>query len=131
MPLGSGWKNQVMTWEVTVSGGKPTLAHVATSNPLESNVQDPGFFTSISSNGTTPNTAIIWAVGRAAGSDDHVTLYAFNATPSGGVLPQLFAGKAGSWPNTGGNANIVPTVANGHVYVASNKELQIFGLIGK
>jgi hypothetical protein len=55
-------------------------------------------------------------------------LYAFNATPTGGLLPQLFAGVAGSWPNTGGNANIVPTVANGRVYVASNKELQIFGL---
>ena len=31
---------------------------------------------------------------------------------------------------TGGNANIVPVVANGRVYVASNKQLTIFGLGG-
>jgi hypothetical protein len=28
----------------------------------------------------------------------------------------------------GGNSNQVPVVANGKVYVASNKQLQIFGL---
>ena len=122
-----------MTWAPTVSLGKPSLSLVASSPLLETNVQDPGFFTSVSSNGTVPNTAIIWAVGRAACnqptcSSFHVTLYAFNATPSAGVLPQLWAGVAGSWPNTGGNANIVPTVANGRVYVASNKELRIFGI---
>lgn len=124
---------QVMTWAPTVSLGKPTLSLVASAPPLETNVQDPGFFTSVSSNGTIPNTAIIWAVGRAACDPPscatfHVTLFAFNATASAGSLPQLWAGVAGSWPNTGGNANIVPTVANGRVYVASNKQLQIFGL---
>jgi hypothetical protein len=36
----------------------------------------------------------------------------------------------GAWPNTGGAANAVPVVANGRVYVASNKELRIFGLGG-
>jgi len=40
----------------------------------------------------------------------------------------LFQGAAGTWPYTGGNANIVPVVANGKVYVASYKELAIFGL---
>jgi hypothetical protein len=40
----------------------------------------------------------------------------------------LFQGTAGTWPNTGGNANIVPVVVNGKVYVASNKQLNIFGL---
>jgi hypothetical protein len=34
---------------------------------------------------------------------------------------------AGSWPNTLGNANIVPVVANGKVFVAANKSLRIFG----
>ena len=126
--------NQVMTWGPSVSLGKPSLTPVASSSALEVNMQDPGFFTSVSSNGTTANTAIIWAVGRAACDTPaclsyHVTLYAFNGTPSGGSLPLLWSGAAGSWPNIGGNANIVPTVANGHVYVASNKELQIFGLL--
>jgi hypothetical protein len=63
-------------------------------------------------------------VGRpsGAGSDPKaVNLFAFAATPSSGstTLTQLFSAKAGSWPNTGGNANIVPVVADGKVYVAS------------
>jgi len=35
-----------------------------------------------------------------------------------------------AWRNTGGNANIVPVVANGRVFVASYKQLTIFGLGG-
>jgi hypothetical protein len=47
-------------------------------------------------------------------------LYAFSATANpDGSLTQLFAGVAGAWPNTNGNANIVPIAANGKVYVAS------------
>lgn len=92
--------------------------------------QDNGGFTSISSNGTAANTAIIWAVGRPMSDQDvRVTLFAFNATASGSSLTPLWHDYAGSWPNTGGDANIVPTVANGMVYVGSNKQLQIFGLI--
>jgi hypothetical protein len=53
-----------------------------------------------------------------------VTLYAID--PSNGT--ELFSDKAGTWPNVTGSANIVPVVANGKVYVASNKELSIFGL---
>ena len=40
----------------------------------------------------------------------------------------LFSSPAGSWPHIGGNANIVPVVANGKVYVAANKALTIFGV---
>jgi hypothetical protein len=43
-------------------------------------------------------------------------------------MTQLFNGGAGSWPNVGGNSNLVPVVANGEVFVASYKQLQIFGL---
>ena len=91
--------------------------------------QDPGFFTSISSSGSS--NAIIWAVSRPISTTDtEVTLYAMNATPSNGTLPNLFQAKAGSWPTLRGNANIVPTVANGRVYIASYKQLSIFGLTG-
>ena len=119
---------QVKMWSLTTSGSQPSVASVASSPDLETSVQDPGFFTSISSNGTTANSAVVWAVGRASGADLHVSLYAFNATPSGGTLPLLWSGAAGSWPNKDGNSNIVPTVANGRVYVASNRQLQIFGI---
>ena len=40
----------------------------------------------------------------------------------------LFHANAGVWPNYGGDSNQVPVVANGKVYVASDKQLQIFGL---
>ena len=43
-------------------------------------------------------------------------------------MTQLFKGLAGHWPNLGGNSNIVPVVANGEVFVASNQELVIFGM---
>jgi hypothetical protein len=106
------------TWRVQMSPS-PTLAPEATATI--SSGQDGGFFTSVSSNGAAAGSAIIWAVGRPTGSPYAVNLYAFAATPSGGstTLTHLFSAPAGSWPNTGGNANIVPVVANGKVYVAS------------
>ena len=54
-------------------------------------------------------------------------LYAFAATPVNGTLKLLYSGAAGQWPNLGGNANIVPMVANGLAYVAAYKSLTIFG----
>src|SRR3954471_7756881 len=85
--------------------------------------QDPGFFTSISSNGTQSGTAVIWAVSRPVDTNPaNILLYAYNA--ANGAL--LFSATAGTWPNPG-NANLVPVVANGQVLVASNKQLAIFG----
>jgi len=120
-------QSQVETWTVNTTVS-PALQLEASSPALATTPQDPGFFTSVSSNGTQHNTAIIWAIGRPTGTDDHITLYAFNGTASGGVLPLLWSGPAGTWPNLSGNANLVPTVANGRVYVASNRQLEIFGL---
>jgi hypothetical protein len=118
--------SQMMQWKVDTSSS-PALAKEASASVTSG--QDPGYFTSISSNCVAANTAIIWAVGRPlSNSNTHVTLQAFDATASGGALNPLWSSEAGSWPNTGGNANIVPTVANGMVYVASNRQLQIFGL---
>jgi hypothetical protein len=119
--------NEIMQWTVNTAN-TPALTLEATA-PVTSG-QDPGFFTSISSNGTTKNTAIVWAVGRPLSSTDTlVLLQAFDGTASGGALKALWSANAGSWPNTAADADIVPTVANGMVYVASYKQLQIFGLI--
>ncbi len=88
------------------------------------NGQHGGFFTSVSSNGTTAGTAVVWAVGRPTDNDPaYVDLYAVN--PDTGQL--LFSDVAGQWPNTTGDANLVPVVANGLVYVASDQTLTIFG----
>jgi hypothetical protein len=130
------------TWQVQMSPA-PTLTQEATAT-INSG-QHGGFFTSVSSNGTNAGSAIIWAVGRPTGEGANptaVTLFAFGATPPSGstALRQLYSAPAGSWPNTGGDANIVPVVANGKVFVASayldasgntRGQLNIFGKGGK
>lgn len=124
------------SWKVNTSLS-PALQLEASSPSLPSGPQDGGFFTSVSSRGTNANTPIIWTIARPSGTNNHLTLVAFNGTASGASLTQLWSGQAGFWPNTGtvsnpltisGNANLVPTVANGRVYVPSYKQLQIFGL---
>jgi len=104
-----------------------TLTMVA-SGTMSSSAQDPGFFTTISSDGTAD--PIIWALARPVSiSQPAITLYAFNPDAGGSTMPALFQGAAGTWPNIGNNANLVPVVANGEVFVASYQQLQIFGLL--
>jgi hypothetical protein len=117
----------VRVWKLATSP-KPALTQVAIS-PYMVGGQFPGFFTSVSSNGTS--NAIIWALAHPPNSSvlSPVYLYAFNPdATTGSTMTQLFKGVGGVWPNLGGNSNLVPVVANGEVFVASNKELQIFGL---
>ena len=121
---------QAKTWKINTAAS-PALQLAASAPSLASTDQDGGFFTSISSNGITPDTSIIWAGGRPTGSDNHVTLYAFNGTEYGGVLGELWSDVAGVRPKSGGNANLVPTVANGRVYVASYQILKIAGRTGR
>jgi hypothetical protein len=120
----------VGVWKVVTS---PTamLTNVTNSSGPGNSVQDPGFFTSISSNGTA--NPIIWAISRPATTSNGapISLYAFNPESGGGTMSQLFNATAGAWPNTTGNANLVPVVANGLVFVASHQQLQIFGLTGE
>jgi PQQ enzyme repeat len=113
---------------ITAAGSH--LVAESTTSTIPASEQDPGFFTSVSSNWRDAGTAIIWAVGRPSTSPPVVTLYAFAATPVNGALPLLYSATAGQWPNLGGNANIVPMVANGLVYVAAYKTLTIFGAGG-
>ena len=115
----------VQTWQIQTSPA-PALVSEGTGAVQQSG-QDPGFFTAVSSHSGYLPSAIIWAVARATSSSAPVMLYAFAAVPSGGTLKQLYSAAAGTWPNTGGDANIVPVVANGKVYVAAYKSLTIFG----
>jgi hypothetical protein len=126
---GNGGTAQITVWKIQTS---PTVAFVqeGAASPVVSG-QDGGTFTTISSNGTQAGTSIIWATGRPTTvAPATVNLYAFAATPSSGKLTLLFSSPAGAWLNVTANADIVPVVANGQVYVASNKQLTIFGLGG-
>jgi outer membrane protein assembly factor BamB len=118
----TGAGNTTIIWRIQTSPSV-TLVKERTLSALVSG-PDPGFFTSVSSNGTQAGTAVIWAVSRPTNtSPANVVLYAFNA--ANGSL--LFSANAGTWPNPG-NANIVPVVDDGRVFVASNQQLAIFGL---
>jgi hypothetical protein len=120
----SGGGNTVKIWKLSTSP-RPSLSKVATAATF-GNGQDPGVFTSVSSNGAS-NT-IVWALSRPlSASKPDIYLYAFNPD-SGSSMPDLFKTVAGAWPNVTGNSNILPVVANGEVFVASNKQLRIFGL---
>jgi hypothetical protein len=122
----SSGAHAVTLWSLQTS---PSVTLVNAGTLTIASGQSPGFFTSISSSG--PNNAIIWAMSHPLStSSTGVTLYAISPQPSGSTLPLLFSTVAGSWPSLAANANIVPVVANGHVYVASYKQLSIFGLLG-
>jgi len=114
----------VRVWKVQTS---PKVAlSLGKLSPGVGGGQDPGFFTTISSNGKA--NPIIWALSHPPNSGTpSIYLFAFDPE-SGSPMKQLFKGTAGTWPNLGGNANLVPVVANGLVFVASNQQLQVFGL---
>ena len=115
--------SSVITWDLATSDSSHAKLTQERTVPITSG-QDGGFFTTVSSNGMQPGTAIIWAVGRPTAVPGAPTLYAIDPT-TGNILLQT---PAGNWVNGNSNANIVPTVANGHVYVGSNGQLQVFGL---
>ena len=92
-----------------------------------------GFFTVVSSNGTIAKSAIIWAATAQPptppATNYPIFLYAFDAAAPDGTLNPLFPPMlAGTWPGQHYNATVVPVVANGKVFVASDRELAIFGL---
>jgi|SRR5580658_194283 hypothetical protein len=122
--------SSVEVWKVQTSP-QVALTELSASASLGPSPQDPGFFTTISSNGNS--NPIIWALSRPVNTAK-APLYLVAFNPDGGrkhtAIQHLFREKAGYWPNLSGNANLVPVVANGQVFVASNKQLQIFGLLG-
>jgi len=120
----------VIVWKLQTSP-KASLQQVAQSAPITRNqhvgTQSPGFFTSISSNGTS--NPIIWALSRPLNAiTAPIDLFAFNPESAGSALTKVFQAQAGNWPNLTGNSNLVPVVANGQVFVASHKQLQILGM---
>jgi hypothetical protein len=118
--------NSLSLFQVETSP-KPALKYLKGSNYIPGS-QNPGFFTSISSNGSS--NPIIWALTHPTGSGDNpVYLYAFDPNAGNTNVKAIFSAKAGFWPNVNGNSNLVPVVANGQVFVASNKTLTIFGLL--
>ena len=120
--------NAATIWKVETSPSVQLLAE-NTTNPLPPPVmpQNQGFFTTISSDKRRADTFVIWALARPSSTiPPNITLFAYDAKTANTV----FSGAAGSWTLGNGNANLVPVVANGRVFVGSSKQLSIFGLPG-
>jgi hypothetical protein len=116
----------VVVYKLQSTGTGVNLVQEVTSAGLKTG-QDAGFFTTVSSNGRQAGSAIVWAFGRPTGTTpDYATLYAFAAATGA----TLYSAPAGTWPQSTANANVVPVVANGQVYVATHDQLAIFGLGG-
>jgi outer membrane protein assembly factor BamB len=130
----TGGGNGATIWTLS-SGREPQLTFQSStgSDPTDGYPDDGGVIPVISSNGTAAGSAVMWFVQRPQSSMDKnpgtpVTLWAFDVN---NLNSALFSVQAGTWTHAvNSNANIVPTVANGKVYVASNMQLQIFGLLG-
>lgn len=125
--IGAG--STIQSWKVQTSA---TVALVNVANSAELFQRDHGAYTSISSNGTM--SPIIWAAGtpypKGQNNDTVMGFYAFDPEAGGSTLKMIYSNETfGTWPY-GGNAFIVPVVANGEVFVASGQELTIFGLTG-
>jgi hypothetical protein len=120
--------NAATIWKVETSPSVQLLAE-NTTTPLPPPVkpQNQGFFTTISSDNRRAGTFLIWALARPSSTvPPNITLFAYDAKTASTV----FSGAAGSWTPGNGNANLVPIVANGRVFVGSERQLSIFGLPG-
>ncbi len=122
----SSGATKAQVWKLATSPS-PSLT-LSKQSPILTTGQNAGFFTSVSSNGKS--NPIIWALSRPVSkTSPGMTLYAFNPDSTGRTMTTLFSATAGTWPNFDGDSNQVPMIANGMVYVASYKQLDIFGLL--
>jgi hypothetical protein len=132
------WNNTLYFWgsndvlkSIPVTNGLPDFTHVTGSSPL---INFPGAGLSISSNGTSAGTAIVWAIDGThyVGGVNSVgpsVLYAYDAT---NIPTMLYSSAQNAARDAAGTAVkfAVPTVANGKVYVGTSTEVDVYGLLG-
>jgi hypothetical protein len=132
------WNDTLYFWgakdvlkSVPITNGLPDFAHFTASTPF---ITFPGAGTSVSSNGTTVGSAIVWAIdssqyGSPGPGPGPAVLYAFDAT---NVQTILYSSGQNATRDKAGNAVkfTVPTIANGKVYVGTSTEVDVYGLLG-
>ena len=131
------WNNTLYFWgvrdvmkSIPITSGLPDFTHVTRSTPQ---IGFPGAGVSVSSNGTTAGSAIVWAIdssqyGSPGPGPGPAVLYAFDAT---NISTMLYSSTQNSGRDAAGNAVkfTVPTVANGKVYVGTSTEVDVYGLV--
>jgi PQQ enzyme repeat len=128
----TGGGNGVTSWKLQTSPTTQLVQETSTGGSVVDGLPDDGGTVPVvSSNGTRAGTAVVWFVQRPSTSSDMnpgtpMTLHAYAATNLAHPLVSILGG---TWTHAeNSNANIVPTVAKGRVYVASNMQLRIYGL---
>jgi hypothetical protein len=116
---GPAYYNGIVYWGATATpmyefalgtSGSPHLSVLAkTANAFPG---EGGEIPAVSSNGTKPGSAVVWATTRVSNGQTFA-LYAYDALD---VSKTLFAGSVGTWLSMG-DAFLTPTVAGGHVFV--------------
>jgi hypothetical protein len=131
------WNGSLYFWgsgdvlkSIPVTAGLPDFTHISGSSP---SIRFPGATPSISSNGTTAGTGIVWAIdssqyGSPGPGPGPAVLYAYDAS---NVASQLWNSTQGT-NNSAGNAVkfSTPTISNGKVYVGTSSEVDVYGLLG-
>jgi hypothetical protein len=129
------WNNTLYFWgvqdvlqSIPITSGLPDFTHVTASS---TQINFPGAGLSVSSNGTTAGSAILWAIDSTQfGSPGPAVLYAYDAT---NILTMLYSssGAQNATRDAAGNAVkfAVPTVVNGKVYVGTSTEVDVYGLL--
>lgn len=111
-------------YEVKVSSG--TLAAVSQTSAYFPSDNGNGSTPSVSSKGGVAGSAVVWIVQRPQNvQTDTMYLYAYDAANLGN---QVFQGSLGMWPQSDLNPTLVPTIANGKVYVPTANSIAVFGL---
>ena len=132
------WNNNIYFWGsgdllkvIPITNGLPDFTHISTNLTT---FGFPGATPSISSNGTAPGTAILWAIdssqyGSPGSGPGPAVLHAFDAT---NVSTELWNSTQGAKSrDKAGNAVkfSVPTISNGKVYVGTSSEVDVYGLL--
>ena len=132
------WNSTIYFWgggyyltAVPVTNGIPDFTHISRSSVWTG---FPGATPSVSSNGTSVGTAIVWAIdtsqyGSPGPGPGPAILSAYNATNLASLL--YTSAQAPNNRDTAGNAVkfAVPTIANGKVYVGTSTEVDVYGLL--
>ncbi len=131
------WNNTLYFWgvrdvlkSIPITNGLPDFTHVTGST---AQIGFPGAGVSVSSNGTTAGSAIVWGIdssqyGSPGPGPGPAVLYAFDAT---NISKMLYSSAQNAGRDAAGNAVkfTVPTVANGKVYVGTSTEVDVYGLV--